>query len=75
MIDWKNKSETMLESVDKVYQISRSPLENGRLTYRAWRRSHNEILTEVSCFNTAEERADAVAKCKAVCELLDSNRP
>lgn len=64
---WEAVTQTMLQSSDGKYQISRGPIEAGKFTYRAWFRSENKILETVQCFDEVGDRAAAVEECKAAC--------
>lgn len=65
---WRRKTDSMLESDDRVFQISRAPVYHGQVTYRAWRRATNDVLLAMSVDDTPEDRARAVERCKQVCE-------
>jgi len=65
---WRRITDTMLQTDDGVFQISRAPVYCGQITYRAWRRKTNDALLAMSVPDTAEGRARAVERCKQVCE-------
>lgn len=66
---WISVCETMVQSEDGRYQISRSPkLVHGRYVYRAWLRATNEILATEECVDEAGERAAARKLCMDACE-------
>lgn len=62
--------ETMSQSEDGVYQISRSPKPEGNCyIYRAWHRPTNKIITTISVYDEPAERAAAQAHCESACEV------
>lgn len=67
-MNWKRVTHAMLESDDRVFQISRAPVIRGQVTYRAWRRATNDVLLAMTVDDTPEDRARAVERCKQVCE-------
>lgn len=67
MLKWESVTQSMLQSGDGNYQISRGNETAGKFTYRAWFRPENKILATVQCFNEAGDRAAATEECKAAC--------
>ena len=71
MIRWRRATETMLESEDRVFQISRTPVPvGGSHIYRLWRRATNEVLLALTALDEPDSRAQAVAACKQKAEDL-----
>lgn len=71
MIAWRRVTETMLESDDRVFQISRTPVPvGGSHIYRLWRRVTNDVLLALTALDEPESRAQAVASCKEKAEDL-----
>ena len=61
-------SNTLLQSDDGQYQISRGPGPTAdKFTYRAWHRPTNTVLAKVDCWDEAGDRAAAVGECKQAC--------
>lgn len=67
-MNWRRTTDTMLESDDRAFQISRAPVIAGQVTYRAWRRATNEVLLAMTVADTPDDRRRAVERCKQVCE-------
>lgn len=70
-MNWHPVTATMLQTDCKTYQISRSGLNSGKFTYRAWFRPENKILATVGCYDESGDRAAALTECKQACEVYN----